>query len=609
MTSGPLSPVMLIASSGLLDNQGLDISANLVPDIDEYETLPVISSFEGVLANVAAAGNTVIKDDTAQSLRNLGAAVFPALTDSFPVAQGNTPVGQFTGRVASRANTIMGDGDLTRFAQIYGTCRGYQASANQFIGSTNNIGAAAATFIDMDAITTGGISLVSADIPTLAQDLRTLGVTINPADMANLGFPSALVRQTLDVAGLLPALQTQLLANGVSDDVIAEIAESAVPLAGATERLIYAVMREVQGDTLQQVLQLLDVGQLDLSRMSDLLDPSLIFPASFRDLLVLVGRDPVNIYRTDGSVNSDLSVQFATEDAFVLLQKILPPDQALANRALSRSFYQVKNLTALTLPDIATAAEAVESNQGLADINDLTEPVPAQDATAVKSALAPDDAATGAGGLFTLYDFIGTAAGYPYVTELPEVTQQLGNVAEQSGFTPLLDPANGAYTIMEQTLAGDYGDPTTGPIANVPAPFNTGDPYSNADVAFQTYISITQGILGNIANTYVEQATAADDAWEIMVEQYDREAANWQLANLEVDELVGNNRAAIMSVITDLHAIGTDVAPKGAAEFFQAVANQATPAGQAVIASLREGRNIDALQNAGIGIDTNLPAA
>lgn len=608
MNSGTLSPVMLIASSGLLDNQGLAVPANLPAAIDQYAALPVVSGFTGVLADVAAAGNTVITDSTAQSLRNLGAAIFPALTDSFPVAQGNTPVGQFTGKMASRANTIMGNGDLTRFAQIYGTCRGYQVSANQFIGTTNNTGAAAATFIDMDAITTGGISLVSQDISAFARDLRALGVTINPADIANLGFPSALVRQTLNAAGLLPALQTQLLANGVSNDVIAEIAESAVPLTGATERLIYTSLREVQGDALQQVLQLLDVDRSDLSRMSDLLDPNLIFPESFRDLLVLVGRDPVNIYLPDGGVNSDLTAQFDTEDAFVLLQKILPPDQALANRALSRSFYQIKNFTSLTLPDIATAAEAVESNQGLADINDLTDPVPVQDATAIRSALAPDGAATGTGGLFTLYDFIGTAAGRPYETELPLVVQQLGNVAEQSGFTPLLDPDNGAYTIMAQTLAGDYGDPTTGPITGVPAPFDVGDPYGNADVAFQAYILVTQGILGNIANTYVDQTTAADDAWQVMTNQYDRETMNWELANLEVDELVGNNRAAIMSVITDLHAIGTDVAPGGAAEFFQAVANQATPAGQAVIASMREGRNINALQNAGIGIDTNLPA-
>lgn len=609
MTSGPLSPVMLIASSGLLDNQGLDISANLVAAINQYETQPpVLSSFLAVLADVEIAGNTVITDSTAQDLRNLGDAVFPALTDSLPLAEGNTPVGQFTGQVLSRANTIMGDGDLTIFAQIYGTCRGYQSSANQFIGTTNNTGAAAATFIDMDAITTGGISLISEHTPTFARDLRRLGVTIDPADIANLGFPSALVRQVLNAGGLLPVLQTQLLANGVTNDVIAEVAESAVPLAGATERLIYTALREVQGDALQQVLQLLDVDRLDLFSMSDLLDPSQIFPESFRSLLVLVGRDLVNIYRPDGSVNSDLAPAFDTEDAFVLLQKILPPDQALANRALSRSFYQIKNLTTLTLPDIATAAAAVENNQGLTDINDLTEPVPVPVQDAVKSNLAPGGAATGAGGLFTLYDFIGTAAGYPYETQLLLIVEQLAFIEEDGGFESLLASGNGAYTVMTQTLAGDYGNVTTGPITGLPEPFDQGEPYVNADAAFQTYISITQGLIGNIANTYVDQSNAINGAWQAMIQQYEREPENWELANLEIDELISNNRAAIMSVITDLHAIGTDVAFGGPAEFFSAVANQATPAGQAVTASLREGRNIDALQNAGIGIDTNLPA-
>ena len=94
-----------------------------------------------------------------------------------------------------------------------------------------------------------------------------------------------------------------------------------------------------------------------------------------------------------------------------------------------------------------------------------------------------------------------------------------------------------------------------------------------------------------------------------MVQQYNREPANWQLAMLEIDELLANNRPAIMSIITDLHTIGTDITPQGPSDFFQAVANLETQAGQAVIASLREGRNIENLQNSGIGIDTNLPTA
>jgi hypothetical protein len=606
VANGPLSPVMMIASAGLLQNQGLEISGNLVTAVAGYESSEPISSLLAVIQQAASAGNTVISAATLQDLRDLGSGIQPVLTDSFSNSMGPTPAGQFSGAVIARAQTIMGSGDLTVFSQIFNTSRAYLDSANQFVNSANNTEQFDVTFVNMDAITTGGFSLVSNDITKFGEDLLDLGTVFDPKTIDTLGYPSALIRQVLQAGGLLPVLQVPLAENDVGSDLLATIAEASVPLAGDIERRIYQSMQSVTGDALQQVLFMLDANLSGVNQMSDLLDPYLLFPRSWQDLVMLVGEQTRNIYVGPNTVNTQIEAEFITDNKCMLLKKIIPAGAALANRALARSLQQIKNLGSLTLPDMARSSSLVQSNQGLEDILALTTAVPAQVQADIKASVAPNGLATGENDTYVLYDFIGTAAGYPYDSDFPDVVEALDQVLSQGGFQPLLNNSNGAYTVMSQTLAGSYGDPITGPITGVPAPFNQTEPYANADVAFQTYIPITQGILSNIANTYVDQITSAGTSYQNMLDQYNREPQNWQLAMLEIDELLGNNRPAVLSLTTGLHEIGLDESPRGSAEFFVAVSNTATSAGQAVIASLREGRNIRNLENAGIGMDTQL---
>ena len=61
-----------------------------------------------------------------------------------------------------------------------------------------------------------------------------------------------------------------------------------------------------------------------------------------------------------------------------------------------------------------------------------------------------------------------------------------------------------------------------------------------------------------------------------------------------------------MGLAEDLHTIGTQIVSKEANQLFTAIANIQTQTGQAVISSLREGRNIQAMDAAGIGVDTQL---
>jgi hypothetical protein len=87
------------------------------------------------------------------------------------------------------------------------------------------------------------------------------------------------------------------------------------------------------------------------------------------------------------------------------------------------------------------------------------------------------------------------------------------------------------------------------------------------------------------------------------------EKTNLTLAQVNFTDLQANSRSAIMGFGSNLQTIGKDVAPEGQAEFFAALADTSNIYGQAIISSFREGRNMAALDRAGIGTDTQIPAS
>jgi hypothetical protein len=192
---------------------------------------------------------------------------------------------------------------------------------------------------------------------------------------------------------------------------------------------------------------------------------------------------------------------------------------------------------------------------------------------------------------------------------LGNVTFTITNMESVGSLNSLITGNAAAFVVMIDVLDGVYGDPIAGNISGLPAPFNSGEPYANADVAFSTsLIPETANIIGNIANTYTANTTTLNTNWNSMAEQLVREDINLAAAQIDFAELQSNSQPATIGLATNLHSIGTDVSPNGPNTFFTTVANTANQGGQAVIASLREGRNIQALERAGIGVDTQLSA-
>jgi hypothetical protein len=313
------------------------------------------------------------------------------------------------------------------------------------------------------------------------------------------------------------------------------------------------------------------------------------------------------------------------------LKKIIPPDQALANQALSRSLRQVKDIFNTDLPTLSAAVSQLESNRDLNLINALTEPVPAV-VTSIVNTLATG---TGPGNTITINDLIGTAAGATINSSLPEVTTVVSDLQSMGELNALTANAgtpgsinNGIYTVMTYCLAGAYTSddgmgnyfvtiPQNNNIANTPVSYASANtPNPAIDAAFSTTLIPNANIvIANIASNNSNVAILSNDACNACAQQLNLNVINCTAAGIEIGNivndiananLVANSITTSLGLASQLHDIGLDVEEGGAAQFFEQVANTNNITGQAVIASMREGRNIAVLNAVGIQLDTQL---
>lgn len=628
MSQGQYSSVMLIATDGLLNNQGLAISSNLTSAISSYNSTTVISEYLGVLStasgNIGVANNQ-ITSNTFSSLQTLAASNFPAITDAVPsnyagnIAIGNSAAG-FSGLVAAQAQLILGAGDISKFIQTYNLCQSYIAQNNPIINTVKNSSVLAPTFTSMNSLSTGGISDINRTLPAFGSDLRKIGQTWDLTNLPFFGFPSALLYQLAKVGGILPDLAAKLTEVGLTSDQQTALSTN-TGVTSSVEALAYKAMTQITGSVLAQVKLILDVTTVGISTMADLLNPVLTLPNSYLQLTIQAptGGGPIpvttvltNIYSGANTVNNVILPMFINDEAYKELSKIIPADQALANRAIANSLGQVKNIFQLTLPALSNTVLAIETNTGLTSINSLTQPVPTSTSSNLNTLLATG---TGPNGTLTLFDFMGATVGVPYTEEFNQAAVTINNMQAANALYYLSDATNGVFTVMQNTLNGDYGniiDP--GPPIELTIIIPSGLPgagtYGNLDAAFSTgLIPAAANLIANVVTANPGNVTSLNSNFSNMAMHLAAEKTNLALAQVNFTDLQANSRSAIMGFGSNLQTIGKDVAPQGQAEFFTALADTSNIYGQAIISSFREGRNMAALDNAGIGTDTQIPSS
>jgi len=283
------------------------------------------------------------------------------------------------------------------------------------------------------------------------------------------------------------------------------------------------------------------------------------------------------------------------------LSKIIPADQALACKAVSVSLQQIKNITNLSLPNLATAFAGTVTTRDLNLINALTTAVPASVAAYYTTNYATG---TGPGNTLVLTDLLGAAVGVDYITQLNNAVTTINSLAAAGQLANLTS----IYLTMANTVNGVYGDPVTGPVTIPSGP--AAGTYANADEAFGnalTPAAITE--IGSVVTINPNQTTALNTDFNNMAQKVVNESHNLALAGIQINNLnsTGDTLGPIMSFVESLPTYGLKKEVNGPVYFLEQVANLTTLGGQAIVGCLREGQNQAVLNNVGVGLDTDVP--
>jgi hypothetical protein len=278
------------------------------------------------------------------------------------------------------------------------------------------------------------------------------------------------------------------------------------------------------------------------------------------------------------------------------LQNIIPPDQALANKALATSLKQIGGINNLSLPQLSLATSAVQTTRDLPQITALTEATPASVANYYINSLA-----TGTGTNYNIYvnDVLGTACGF---VSAPALTQTL-DILSGMNTTDLAD----IYDVMSDVVNGVYGDPVTGPVIIPSGPY--AGTYTDADEVFSTQlIPAAQTEIGVIVGVYPSEVTQLNTLWDGMADQLVLEAGLQSAANLVFADLTANQKSSIYGFIYSLPSYGLDTKQGGITQFLESVCDLTTFTGQSIVACLRQAQNQRALGAAGIVVSSKIPA-
>ena len=659
MAQGILTPLQLTAASALLNNTGIDpLPATLTTAVASFNAGSPIPNFLTAVANYTAA--SFANATTLSSLLTIGNTTIPALGDSIPAAFTNlTPVSTvpagFSGLIQQTGNNYLGNGDVGRFSQGFMAVQGYINTTNQFINSATNAQTyLGPTFTNMDTLVTNSVSDVNPDFGNFAVDLTNQGNLTNLNDLRSYGTPAGLLRQLAAegnmVGGVFGLVQTPLLAAGLTAGEIQTLLTGSNTVTEneylRLQRLAYQGMATVTGTDLQQVLSILAVTTPNLTSMVDLLDQTKIFPNSYTTLYTSSPVGPVLIYGPNGSVNMNLadnvSAYLASPNGCEDLGKVIPPAQAVSNKAVQVAFEQITNVTNTTLPALAATVNTLPRtpwNSNIAYLaNDLVANAPAVNGLAQLSPAtvfyrAQQDVPAGTSINDTDYWLPTTIGGINTMSGLPLIQAQTAaitpgvasyfssNVATGSGPDGTITTCDVIGTAIDSGNIAAQLAIATSAMANIRTlvATNTAN-VTNINSAYAAIAVATSGAdvvaniakaNGNIANIYananvqvVSNVTVLNNAWSAIGNVLSTEKTYQTSAGIDYFNLQAGVKVSTMSFVQQLPIYGTQTSSCGPSYFIEQIANTSIIGGQAIVGALREGQNNQVLNAAGLGINT-----
>jgi hypothetical protein len=300
--------------------------------------------------------------------------------------------------------------------------------------------------------------------------------------------------------------------------------------------------------------------------------------------------------------------------AYDRLQQIIPADQALANKALSVSLAQITNIGSLTLPALASAVGNIATTKDLPIISNLTTAVP-PDVASYYNSLA---IGSGVNGTVQVVDVIGLASGWVATSAFGQ-TVAIFNTMNMTELTTV-------YQTMSNSATGNYGDTGAGPLT-IPSGLPCHGTYvgtpvidsmtgnvdgynpSALDGAMTCLLGSANVAIANLETDYPTQCAELNTLWNNMAAQVVNENNIQNTIHLNYANLQAHSTTAVYSFIYSLPQYGTQTEEGGLAQMLENMSDLTTQGGEAVVACLRQGRNVAALGNAGIPTNLTIPIA
>jgi len=623
---GTLSPLMLIAGEGLVQNTGLGINTTLISLINTYKAIGVVNEFATALADA----NGVVSSSTLGNMQTFTAGTFPVSTNTIPSAYATkfdpataaviapdgstilTPAqvagnDRFTDILIAHANNILGNGDLSKFVVQMYSVMAYTVSSGNFIDAavtTNSY--LGPTFSNMDELTTGSISSISLATVEFGTDLINTGILLDLDKLNTYGTPHSLIVK-LATRGLLSYISEELIKAGVNPNALTTKitglgTNETLPLV--IQKKCYEAFKTITGNKLITIKTALRVNiSTGIDTLADLIDTQKIFPLSYKTLTSPYKTGYKAIYVNSNSVN----------DLFKNLGKdyysILTTGLADANAAMRRALQQIKNVQNLTTAQLGAAVKLIQTNYGLDLVNSLDKPLPNNVYSYYTSSFANG---SGSNGRYYLSDGIGTPAGITHNDALLNVINTLNDMTASGALDGLYKHGadTGAFTVMIDFLNDVYGipddsDPMAPTYATIPSGYPGAGSYDTYDAGIAAIIASTNTIIGNIASSYPTEYVSANSDYLNMSAQISKELDTLADAGVVFAD-TPSSKQSILGMVQNLHTYAIQNEYRGPAELLEKMADLTTQAGQALVGALREGRNISALNTIGVGMD-NVP--
>jgi hypothetical protein len=589
-----LSPLMMMAAKGLLDNTALGINEDLSAKITTYESLSTVSAFASVLSTGGVSGTTL------SNLQTFTASIFPAVNNTIPSSNTElTATDRFTTALKEHANNILGNGDLSKYATHMNIISAFAMSNNEFINAAEQSGSyLGPTFNDMDSLSTGNISSVSSATEELGTDLANTGTLIDLSRLDIYGTPQALLLR-LHSKGLLPYISEELDKAGIDVKSLITLLntfnESEI-LDIKVQKVCYDAYKTVTGEKLANIMAVFGVEVNNVNTLADLIDTHILFATS-RYTLKAPSKNGFKLI----FLNNSATTNGIFSGIGKTYHSVMPSGITDANVAFKRSLQQIKNIQDLQTPVLANMVKEIQTNVGLNDINELTSPIDADTLSYFTNTFA---SGSGENGKYYVSDGVGTPAGIVHNDQMSTVNEKLAALIASGELDTLLD----AFAVMQDLLDGNYdavivnpGDPA---VVISGASVGNGS-YDNYNEAMDAIITDTTTVLNSIVSANSSEVTVINEATTAMSSQIDLELNTLTAAEVDMST-TPSSRSSIMSLAGNLHNYARQDEYRGPAELLEKMAQTTTLGGQAVIGALREGRNLAKMSAAGVGSD-NIP--